>query len=236
MDIKFMKSLVEDNGSNSSKIFALSIQVLIIISLVSFSISTVPDIDDKLRNVLYGIELFTVAVFTLEYIIRVIAADKKISFVFSFLGLVDLAAILPFYLSTGLDLRTIRIVRLLRLVRILKLIRYNQAIGRFRRALVIVKEELILFCFVAFILLYLAAVGIYYFENEAQPENFKSVFDGLWWAIATLTTVGYGDVYPVTIGGKIFTFIILMVGLGIVAVPTGLVASALSQARNEEGS
>lgn len=98
----------------------------------------------------------------------------------------------------------------------------------------IAKEELILFSCVAAIMLYLSAVGIYYFENAAQPESFKSIFHSLWWAVATLTTVGYGEVYPITIGGKIFTFFVLMLGLGVVAVPTGLVSSALSQARDEE--
>jgi len=83
-------------------------------------------------------------------------------------------------------------------------------------------------------LLYLSAVGIYYFENAAQPDQFKSVFHSLWWAITTLTTVGYGDMFPITVGGKVFTFFVLMIGLGIVAVPTGLVASALSQAREED--
>jgi voltage-gated potassium channel len=83
--------------------------------------------------------------------------------------------------------------------------------------------------------LYLSAVGIYFFEHQAQPEQFKSVFHCLWWAVATLTTVGYGDVFPITAGGRIFTFFVLMVGLGIVAVPAGLVASALSQARREDG-
>ena len=89
--------------------------------------------------------------------------------------------------------------------------------------------------FVSLILLYLSAVGIYFFENQAQPEQFKSVFHCLWWAVTTLTTVGYGDVFPITAGGRIFTFFVLMVGLGIVAVPAGLVASALSQARREDG-
>ena len=83
-------------------------------------------------------------------------------------------------------------------------------------------------------LLYLAGVGIYYFENTAQPEVYTSVFQSLWWAIATLTTVGYGDIYPITTGGKIFTTVILFIGLGIVAVPAGLVATALSEARDLE--
>lgn len=107
-------------------------------------------------------------------------------------------------------------------MRILKLFKYNQAVKRFNRALAIAKEELVLFGFVAAIVLYRSAVGIYYFEKAAQPEQFKSVFHSLWWAITTLTTVGYGDMYPATAGGKIFTCAVLLIGLGIIAVPTGL--------------
>ena len=98
----------------------------------------------------------------------------------------------------------------------------------------LIGHPLVLFGVVTVMLLFLSAVGIYYFENEAQPEEFKSIFHSLWWAVATLTTVGYGDVYPITIGGRIFTFFILMIGLGIVAVPAGLLASALSKARMED--
>lgn len=143
-------------------------------------------------------------------------------------------AVLPFYIASGIDLRSLRVFRLLRLFRILKLLRYSQAICRFHRAFVLAKEELVLFSAVASILLYLSAVGIYYFEHDAQPDQFSSIFHSLWWAMATLTTVGYGDVYPITLGGRAFTFLVLMLGLGVVAVPTGLVASALSQARKEE--
>jgi voltage-gated potassium channel len=96
------------------------------------------------------------------------------------------------------------------------------------------KEEIVLFLVTASILFYLAGMGIYYFEHKAQPEVFRSMFDGLWWAVTTLTTVGYGDSYPITAGGKLFTFIILIIGLGIIAVPTGMVASALARARKEE--
>lgn len=116
----------------------------------------------------------------------------------------------------------------------MKLTRYTRAIATFRKALNIAKEEVVLFLFATSLLLYLSAVGIYYFENSVQPDQFKSIFHSLWWAVATLTTVGYGDVYPITVGGKVFTFIILMIGLGIVAVPAGLVASALAKVRQEE--
>lgn len=229
-----IRRLIDNTDHLSGKVFTFSIQFLIIVSLVTFSIDTLPDLSSNIKEALYVIEVITVTIFTLEYILRIICAYKKTKFIFSFYGLVDLAAILPFYISSGLDLRAVRIFRLLRLVRILKLLKYNQAIKRFHRALAIAKEELILFGFVAIILLYLSAVGIYYFENAAQPEQFKSVFHSLWWAITTLTTVGYGDMFPVTAGGKLFTFFVLIIGLGIIAVPTGLIASALSQAREED--
>ena len=106
--------------------------------------------------------------------------------------------------------------------------------NRFGRALVIAKEEIVLFLIVAVILLYLSAVGIYYFEHHAQPEAFASIFHSLWWATTSLTTVGYGDTYPITVGGKIFTFFVLMIGLGIIAIPPGLIATALGEAREEE--
>jgi voltage-gated potassium channel len=149
----------------------------------------------------------------------------------SFFGIIDLLAILPFYLSTGLDLRSLRALRLLR---IFKFFRYSKTLKRVSTALAIAKQELILFFSLTCILLYLSAVGIYHFENPVQPEVFTSIFDSLWWSVATLTTVGYGDLYPITVGGKVFTFLILMIGLGIVSIPAGIIASAVSKAREEE--
>jgi voltage-gated potassium channel len=232
--IEKLRTIVNDTGSFYGKVFAYTIQILIVISLITFTIDTLPDLSQEAKKFLSLVEVVTVIIFTVEYILRIAVAEKKAAFVFSFYGLIDLLAILPFYISSGMDLRAVRIFRLLRLVRILKLFRYNQAIKRFRRALAIAKEELVLFGFVAGIMLYLSAVGIYYFENEVQPDQFKSVIHSLWWAVTTLTTVGYGDMYPVTAGGKCFTFIVLIIGLGIVAVPTGFIASALSRAREEE--
>lgn len=229
-----LKNIIENNDTNKGRIFDLSIQILIVISLISFSVETIPNLSVDTQKFLRLIEVVTVILFTIEYVLRITVSDKKIKFIFSFFGLIDLFAILPFYLSTGIDLRSIRILRLLRLFRAFKLFRYSLAIKRFHRALMIAKEELILFSILAIMLLFFSSVGIYYFENVAQPESFSSIFQSMWWAVATLTTVGYGDVYPITTGGKIFTFFVLMVGLGIVAVPTGLVASALSSAREME--
>lgn len=229
-----LKKIIEDSDTRAGRAFDLSIQALIVLSLVAFSVGTLPGLHESIRTALDVFEVCCILVFTIEYLARIAVADKKLSFIFSFFGLIDLLAILPFYLMSGLDLRAVRAFRLLRLVRVLKLARYSAAARRFHKAFLLAREELILFVLVASIMLYLAAVGIYYFEHEAQPEAFQSVFHSLWWAVATLTTVGYGDVYPITAGGRIFTAFVLFVGLGIVAIPAGMVATALSRARTIE--
>jgi len=226
---KQIKSIVEFNDNKLSRWFAFFIQALILLSLVTFSVETLPNLEPQTHSILRFIEIFCVIVFTIEYLLRIYVADSKPKFIFSFFGLIDLVAILPFYLSFGVDLRSLRALRFLRLFRILKLVRYNKAMNHFVRAIKSAKEEILLFIFITLMLIYFSAVGIYYFENEAQPEHFTSIFDSLWWAIITLTTVGYGDVYPITVGGKVFTFFILMIGLGIVAIPTGIISSALTR-------
>lgn len=226
---QYLKNIVEINDNRKSRIFAYFIQILIFVSILSFSFETVPDLEPSTRKILRIIEIFSVIIFTIEYVLRIYVSDKKSKFIFSFFGIIDFLAILPFYLSLGVDLRSLRALRFLRLFRILKLMRYNKAIERFSRAISLAKEEVLLFLIVTLILIYFSAVGIYYFEHEVQPENFASIFDSLWWAIITLTTVGYGDVYPITVGGKVFTFFILMIGLGIVAIPTGIISSALTK-------
>jgi voltage-gated potassium channel len=224
-----IRSIVEINDNKLSKYFAFFIQGLILLSIITFSIETIPDLEPQTRTILRLTEIFCVVVFTIEYFLRIFVAENKPKFIFGFFGIIDLLAILPFYLSFGVDLRSLRALRFLRLFRVLKLVRYNRAMNHFIRAMKSSKEEIVLFIFITLILIYFSAVGIYYFENQAQPEHFSSIFDSLWWAIITLTTVGYGDVYPITVGGKVFTFAILLIGLGIVAVPTGIISSALTK-------
>jgi voltage-gated potassium channel len=227
---EYLKNLVESNNTKRSKRFAFFIQFLIILSVITFSIETLPDLKPQTRVVLNSIEIFCVIVFSFEYIARIYAADSKSKFIFSFFGIIDLLAILPFYLSFGIDLRSLRLLRMFRLFRLFKLVRYNKAMKHFAQAMMVAKEQIILFMIITLMLIYFSAVGIYYFENEAQPEHFSSIFDSLWWSIVTLTTVGYGDVYPITVGGRIFTFFILLIGLGIVAIPTGIISASLTKA------
>ncbi|NOY37374.1 MAG: ion transporter [Chlorobi bacterium] len=231
--MKILKDIIEKNDSGPGKLFDLIIQSLIIYSLICFSIETIPALTLKVKQFLSVSETIVVIIFTVEYLLRLVVSERKIKFVFSFYGIIDLLAIAPFYLTTGIDLRAIRIFRLFRLIRAFKLIRYSKALKRFYFAIYSIRAEMLLFLITTVFLLFFSAVGIYYFENPAQPEHFSSIFDSLWWAVATLTTVGYGDIYPITIGGRIFTFFILMIGLGIIAVPTSLLSSALTNIREE---
>tara|TARA_R110001592_G_scaffold307299_2_gene580557 strand:+ start:56796 stop:57536 length:741 start_codon:yes stop_codon:yes gene_type:complete len=229
-----LRKIIEENTNRKGKIFDYFIQGLILISLITFSIDTLPHKSDLVKQIISQIELFCVAVFSIEYFLRIYVAKKPWKYIFSFYGIIDLLAIVPFYLRISIDLRSLRAFRVFRIFRALKLVRYNKALKRFRVAAKIVKEEIVLFLIVTAILIFLSATGIYYFENKAQPEIFSSIFHSFWWAVVTLTTVGYGDAFPITIGGKIFTFFVLIIGVGIVTIPAGLVATALSKARELE--
>jgi voltage-gated potassium channel len=210
------------------------IEVLVVANLVALAFETLPTLSPFWREALWGFEVFCAAVYTIEYGIRLFLARPRLKYVTSFYGVIDLLAIMPFWLMAAFNLQAVRAFRLLRLLRLFKLVRYTNAVQRFRRAFEIARDDLVLFGVVALIVLYLSAIGIYHFEHEAQPDKYTSVFDSLWWALATLTTVGYGDIYPITVGGRMFTFIVLVMGLGVIAVPSGLFASALSRVRAEE--
>lgn len=214
--------------------FDIFIQCLIVVSLIGFSLETLDTLSPTFQSFLYQLELVTVALFSIEYVLRLWLSPKRIQYVFSFYGLVDFLAILPFYLSLGIDLRSVRVLRLMRLFRIFKLANYSRAIETFQKAYHQIREELIIFGTFSIIILYISSIGIYIFEHEAQPAEFGTIFKSFWWSIFTLTSVGFGDVFPITLGGRIFTILIVIIGLGVIAVPTGLFASALSKTIKEK--
>lgn len=213
--------------------FNFFIQFLIFVSIVNFSILTLPNLSIKTQEIINRLEIFCVSVFTVEYLLRIYSASSRVKFFFSFFGLIDLIAILPFYLTLGMDLKSLRAIRLFRILRLFKFLRYGNTMEKIKKSFNSIKRELFLFTLATLMLLYFSSIGIYYFENEAQPEVFASIFDAMWWSVATLTTVGYGDVYPITSGGKIFASVIVFIGLGLVAIPTGLIASSLTRAFQE---
>lgn len=199
------------------------IYVLIFLTVIDHSLQTLESMEPY-HQILEQWEIIPIVIFSIEYLLRWYASPKRISFLTSFWGIVDLLAIIPYYFGLPADLREIRILRFIRLIR------YDPAYNNIIKAFKNIQRELIIFSLITIFLLYVAAVGIYHFENPVQPDQFKDIFHSMWWSVATLTTVGYGDIYPVTDGGKIFSSLIIFISLGIVAVPAGLIASAFSDA------
>jgi voltage-gated potassium channel len=222
--------IIEGTHPRVGRGVALALYGLIIASAVVIALETMPSLSPEVHQALRMAEFGILAVFTVEYILRLICSPHPLRYAFSFWGVIDFIAIVPAILFLIPDMATVRALRLLRLLRILKLFKANRALDRIVAAVYSVRAEFGIFLFIAITALYLAAVGIYHFENAAQPEAFSSIPQSLWWAVATLTTVGYGDVYPVTAGGRIFTGAVLLIGIGVIAVPAGLITAALTDA------
>lgn len=221
--------------TRAGRVVGFIIQGLIVVSLVSLAAQTIPDMPDDIHHILETISMICMLVFVTEYSLRIYTEKHVFKYMFSFFGIIDLIAIAPyFFIGSGIDSSSLRALRLVRMFQLFKLARYSRAIHRFKAAFRICREELIFFGVTASIIFFMAAVGIYHFEHAAQPEAFPSIIHSLWWAMITLTTIGYGDIYPVTHFGKIFTGLIIPLGLGIVSAPTCILASALSEARKEE--
>lgn len=236
---KHLEMALDGRNAGLGHYIELFLSAVIIYSTIGMGLVTLPGLPQWMREFLLASDIVIVAIFTLEYVFRLLTAQNKASYAFSFYGIVDLLAIAPFYLALivigfGFDLRALRAFRLLRLARLLKLARYTAALDRMAAAWRAVKQEIIAFSITAIIVLYICALVIYQCEHDAQPKVFASVFDAMWWAAVTLTTVGYGDVYPITPVGRLFTVFMLFVALGIIAIPTGLVTSAMMAIRNTE--
>lgn len=209
-----------------------AIYALIILNIITLILESYEPLNLKYHYLFKTIELVSIVLFTLEYLLRIYVANirgrSRWSYIFSFYGLIDLLAIAPFFLPfiLALDLRVIRILRIFRFIRIFKLGRFGQSFKAIKSVIKDTKEELAMTMFMALVLLLISSTLMYYAENEAQPEQFKSIGHSLWWAIATLTTVGYGDIYPITAIGKIISSVIAIIGIGFIALPTGIISSA----------
>lgn len=200
---------------------------LIIASAIAIALETEPTMPPVVQKLLYGFEVVVVGVFAAEYVLRLLSSPRPLRYAFSFWGLIDLLAFLP---AIALITPEWQVVRALRLVRLLKLFRASPALDRLVEAMRQVRGELLVFGVIAALMLYVSAAGIYLFEHDAQPQVFSSILTSLWWAVASFTTVGYGDMVPITPGGRIFTTIVLFIGLGIIAVPAAIVTTALLEA------
>ncbi len=233
-------------GDKISRIFDLTILTLIVLNAIAVVLETVSSINVIMGSVFKTFEMFSVTIFFIEYVLRLWTCTYDTRYSTPFIGrfkyiitplaVIDLLAILPFFLPfiIPVDLRFIRLVRILRMLRILKLGRYSNAIQKLGRVAAAKKEELIVTIGVVFLVLIFASSLMYYCEYPAQPEAFSSVPAAMWWGIATLTTVGYGDVYPITTIGKILGSIIALLGIGMVALPTGIIGSGFMEELQKE--
>ena len=223
-----LRGIVEGN------IFTALIQFLILASAVVFVFESDKEVWGLTKYTIYFVILDWVffVLFSLEYLLRIYIEPRKRDFIFSFYGIIDLLAILPsLFLVPGF--RVLRILRFLRIFRIFKATRFILAVDRLGAALREIQQELLALVILSLMFVYLAACGIHFFERNAQPEAFGSILDSMWWSVVTLTTIGYGDVYPTTSGGRLFTALVALVGVGLIAIPSGLLASALTEARVE---
>lgn len=226
--------VAEDNDI-PSKIFDIFIICLISLNVLALVISSFSNLPSTLIAILKIFEIVSVIIFTIEYLLRLwtskfLYPNSKIpviKYIFSFMAIIDLLAILPFYIPMiiSADLRFLRILRLFRIIRVFKLNRYSSAMETIAKVLKNEKEKLFYTIFIMAILIVFASSLMYYVENPAQPEQFPNIVASIWWAVATLTTVGYGDVYPITALGKLLSGIIAILGIGIVALPTGIISS-----------
>ncbi len=221
-----------------SRGFNIFILMLILLNVLAVILASVKEYEAMFSSLFHQLEVFSVAVFTVEYVLRIWTCVEiqeykdhmgRLRFAITPLALVDLFAILPFYLPMvfPFDFRFLRVLRLLRLFAILKLAKYVKSLSLFGRVLANKKEELVITFAVALIGLVFVSSLIFYIENEAQPEVFSSIPAAMWWSIGALTRLGVGSMNPVTDLGMLFATIVAMIGLGIFALPAGILASGL---------
>ncbi|MDD2371917.1 MAG: ion transporter [Firmicutes bacterium] len=224
------KNNIWGNIFDGTIIFLITLNVIIVI-LETFQLSY------SILAIFQIIEIITVVVFTIEYLVRLWTSNikfsevsnlkSKVKLIFSFMAIIDLFAILPFYLQliVPIDIRLVRVFRLFRLFRLFKLNRYTNSLTTIFKVIKNKSSQLISSVFLVSFLMIIASVIMYEFENAAQPELFQNAFSGFWWAINTITTVGYGDIYPITTLGKLLSVFISVLGIGLVAVPTGIISA-----------
>lgn len=223
-------------------IFIISLIILNVVMVIADTFQ----LSQHIKAIFNILEVFSVVVFSIEYLLRLwtspylyptLSAPKAcIKYIFSFMAIIDLLAILPFYLPFifPIDLRVLRAIRVIRLFRLFKVNRYTNSLSIITKVFRSKASQLVSSIFVVGILMIISSVLMYSIENPVQPDVFKNAFSGLWWAVATFTTVGYGDIYPITGAGKILSAVIAMLGIGLVAVPTGIISAGFIENISEE--
>lgn len=232
-----------EDGDQVSAVFDWCIMGLIALSVLTIILESFASIYDQWHPVFHVLEVITVVVFTIEYLLRIWTADllypeskhPRLRYCFSFMAVIDLLAIVHLYLPVFFvaDLRFLRMMRLFRLFRLLRVFKLGRYFEAFQVIVRVIREsgpQLVMSVVICFFVILFSAIVMYTVEHPVQPEQFPNVISSLWWAMCTLTTVGYGDVYPVTAIGRLFASFISLVGIGIIAIPTGIIAAGFNHA------
>lgn len=211
------------------------LMIFVVASVVVAFLSTF-DLDQTFHGVLQLFEIFFVIVFTIEYALRLWTAElvypnlpawkSRLKYAMTPMAIIDLLSVLPFYLPiTGISVGALKSIRLLRVLRIFKINRYTSALTLIGRVLKTRATQLLSSILVIFVLIFIAAMLMYDVEHQAQPEVFNNALSAMWWAMSTITTVGYGDIYPITTTGRIISGFITFLGIGLTAIPTGIISA-----------
>ncbi|HJP17821.1 MAG TPA: ion transporter [Nitrospinota bacterium] len=231
-----LHKIVFEADTPAGKTFDLFLIVSILLSVIVVMLDSVNSVNKIYGPFLYSIEWFFTILFTIEYILRLLSVGRPIRYATSFFGIVDLLAILPTYLSllipTSKYMLVIRILRILRIFRVLKLVQYIGEASLLMQALRSSRRKITVFLFTVFTLVIIMGSLMYVIEGE--ENGFTSIPQSIYWAIVTLTTVGYGDISPKTIVGQTLAAVVMILGYGIIAVPTGIVTVELSQAMEQK--
>jgi len=232
-------------GDTASRVFDIAILALIFLNTVAVIIGSVQSIQERWCVFLNVFEVVSVVLFTVEYLARLWSCTVDPRFegriggrmrhAFQAMSIIDLLAILPFYLPfVGIDLRSLRVLRLLRVLRVAKVGRYYSSLKVIKHVFKEKKEELVLTSALMGLLLVVSSSLLYYCENRTRPDAFSSIPATMWWSVATLTTVGYGDMYPVTVMGKLCASVIAILGIGMFALPTGILGAGFVEQMQKE--
>ena len=228
---------ISEVDSPAERVLNIILIALISLNVIAIILESIESLREHFNTEFRIFETISVIIFSIEYLLRIWTSNEasnyrnpilgRIRYIFSPMALIDLVAILPFYipLVITLDLRFLRAIRLIRLFRIFKLGRYSEALRTLAAVLKSKRQDLFITLFSVVILLIIASSLMYIIENEAQPKSFSNIPAAMWWGIATLTTVGYGDVYPITSMGKLLGALIAVLGLGLFALPAGILGS-----------
>lgn len=226
-----LHEIIYEADTTQGKLFDVILLVAILTSIILVMLESVQSIDKKYHNTLYFGEWIITILFSIEYLLRIIAIRKPRKYIFSFFGMVDFLSTIPFYLSLffagSQGLIALRALRLLRVFRILKLVRYIGASNKLILALKASKAKIAVFLF--FVLIVCIILGTVMYMIEGQENGFTNIPKSIYWAIVTLTTVGFGDIAPQTPLGQLISSIIMILGYSIIAIPTGIVSSEISK-------